>query len=532
MGTNGPDGPLFLVLGDTIEEIYLNAFVNDIKIEKLGLANKLSWVNKNPTSAIGDTATLYRTNMDETSRLYNENNYQLLDASFNNVPSDNSPNTRMSYIDYDISLNTFYKYKFTVPKDGTTTTYGFHEYYATTLSFYESPLNTQVSYDYDNESFTVNWDHIDYLKRNSNANMYQDSWLSYYLFIEEEVTDGSNNLVYYETIAPTSRTDSKIREDSNSLTITNSTTRKGGDSNVEFNLSKYNFYITPTFYQDISSATPFPDSIEDINLLINNDYVNYGTIYSMQNASYTITAPNPKNLRITSSYNNGKISFEWNESKNPNASSYVIKITNTDEPIRTSAPGERYYENPRQITVNTNKYTIDNSDLSIMKAYSPGSYSVVVISKYNNLTSENSNGVSFTIPVTSINFEVKFIGQDDINETKNLVNQVKRINLRWTQFGYATLYKLQIRQFDNEGTEKETLTYYNHPDSYNKFFETNLSWNYNPNKARFSCEVCYTNDHDIDDGQPESSFNELGDQWLSSSGSGGYGYSTLGYGDY
>ena len=41
----------------------------------------------------------------------------------------------------------------------------------------------------------------------------------------------------------------------------------------------------------------------------------------MENATYTITAPNPKNLKITSSYNNGKISFEWNESKNPDASS-------------------------------------------------------------------------------------------------------------------------------------------------------------------------------------------------------------------
>ena len=102
MSGAGPGGPLFVVLGDITQEIYLNAYVNDIKIEKLGLANKLSWVNKVPTSAIGDEATLYRTTMDETSRVYNENNYQLLDASFNNVPSDNSPNTRMTYIDHDI----------------------------------------------------------------------------------------------------------------------------------------------------------------------------------------------------------------------------------------------------------------------------------------------------------------------------------------------------------------------------------------------------------------------------------------------
>jgi len=503
-----------------------DGFVNEIKIEKLGLANKLTWKNLFPSSSIGTTANLYRTTMDETTRQYREENYTTLALSLNNTPSGNVLTgwDRLTYIDMDISLNTFYKYKFTVAKSLFDPTYGFFEFYATTQSFYESPLNTQVSYDYDSESFTVNWDHIDYLKRNSNANMYQDSWLSYYLFIEEEVTDGSNNLVYYETTAPTSRTDAKIREDSNNMTITSSTTRKGGLTDISFNIATYNFYITPTFYQDASGGMmmTFPDSIKDINLLTRNDYVSYGKIYAMQNASYTITAPNPKNLRITSSYNNGKISFKWDESNNPDASSYIIKITNTDEPIRTSAPGERYYENPRQITVNTNKYTIDNSDLSIMKAYSPGSYSVVVISKYNNLTSKNSNVVTFTIPVTRINFEVKFIGQDDINETKNLVDQVKRINLKWTQFGYATLYKFQIRQYDDEGTEKETLTYYNHPDSYNKFFETNLSWNYNPNKARFSCEVCYTTDHDIDDGEPDSSVNELGDQWLSSSGSGSY----------
>ena len=44
-----------------------------------------------------------------------------------------------------------------------------------------------------------------------------------------------------------------------------------------------------------------------------------------------------------------------------------------------------------------------------MKAYSPGNYSVVVVSKYNNLTSENSNPVTFTIPVTPIKMEVNLL---------------------------------------------------------------------------------------------------------------------------
>lgn len=485
-----------------------NQFVCNLKIEKLGLANKLVWENKETLNSTATTTfSLFRTTMDETSREYKEDAYKtLLTNATNNYASINT------YTDRDISLNTFYKYKFEVPSINTGQTLN---YYGTTQSFFASPLNTNVTFDYVNESFTINWDHLDYLKSNSNANMDEKSWLSYYAWIEQEL-DTSNNLIYYETTAPTSITDSKIREDSNTLTITSSTTKKGGATDISFNLSTYNFYITPTFYQDISSATPFPDSIEHINLLEDTDYVSYGEIYAMQNASYTITAPNPKNLRITSSYNNGKISFDWNELNNPDPSSYVIKITNTNKPIRTSSTGERYYENPRQITVNTNKYTIDNTDLSVKEAYSPGNYSVVVLAKYKNLTSENSNAVTFTIPVTPVKLEVKFIGQDNVTVTDNLVNQVKRVELTWNQFGYATLYKLQIKQYDNEGTQKETLTYYNHPSSYNKFFTRNLPWDYNPNKIRVICEVSYTTDHDINDGVPVSynSINDLGDQWL------------------
>ena len=65
-------------------------------------------------------------------------------------------------------------------------------------------------------------------------------------------------------------------------------------------------------------------------------------------------------------------------------------------------------------------------------------------------------------------------------------------------------------------TQKETLTYYNHPSSYNKFFTRNLDWDYNPNKIRVICEVSYTTDHDINDGVPVgyNSVNDLGDQWL------------------
>ncbi len=49
---------------------------------------------------------------------------------------------------------------------------------------------------------------------------------------------------------------------------------------------------------------------------------------------------------------------------------------------------------------------------------------------------------------------------------------------------------------------------------YNKFFNKDLDWDYNPNKARFTCEVSYTIDHNIYNGVPTSSSNELGEQWL------------------
>ena len=501
-----PAGVVAAVGGGTGGTYEPNRFVTNLRIEKLGLANKLVWENKETLNSTATTTfSLYRTIMNKISREYEEGEYETLvtDAS-NNYASTNT------YIDRDISMNTFYKYKFEVPSINTGQ---FLKYYGTTQSFFESPLNTKVTYDYKNDFFYINYDHINYLKKNSFANMDEKSWLSYYIWIEEEVTDSSNNLVYYETTPPTSITDSKIREDSNSITISETTTRKGGAANVSFNLSTYNFYITPTFYQDVSGST-FPGNIEFIDLLNDYDLSSNGLINSMQNASYTIVAPPPKELKITSSYSNGKISFEWNKLENPETSSYVIKITNTDEPIRTSSAGERYYKNPREITINSNNYTIDNTDLSIQEAYSPGSYNVVVLAKYNNLTSANSNTVTFTIPVTPISLEVKFIGQDNISITNNLVNQVKRVELKWNQFGYATLYKLQVKQYDKDGTQKETLTYYNHPSSYNKFFTRNLPWDYNPNKARFTCEVSYTTDHDINNGVPSSSFNDLGDQWL------------------
>lgn len=496
-----------IIVGGTVFSVAPTQFVNDLKIDKLGLANKLTWYNNETfTSSLSiGTISLYKTTMDKITREYMENNYTTVFEDISNNYS--SINT---YIDRDISLNTFYKYKFTVPKWTGNSISGVNEYYGTTQSFYESPINTNVLFDYDIESFIIKWDHIDYLYKDSYNNMDEKSWLSYYIWIEE-VLDTSNNLVYYETTAPTSIIDSQIREDSNTITISNSTVRKGGDSNVDINLSKYNFYITPTFYQDVSGST-FPGNIEDINLSLNDDYVNHRAIYSMQNASYTIIAPSPKNLRITSSYNNGKISFEWDEASD--ASSYIIKITNTDEPIGTSLLGSRYYENPRQITVNTNKYTMDNTDLSIKEAYSPGNYSIVVVAKYNTLTSINSNAVTLAIPITPINLEVKFIGQDNVTITNNLVNGVKRAQLTWNQFGYATLYKLQIHQYDNEGVERETLTYYNHPNNYNKFFNKDLDWDYNPNKARFTCKVSYTIDHNIYNGVPTSSSNELGEQWL------------------
>ena len=95
--------------------------------------------------------------MDETSREYNENSYKtLVTNATNNYASTNT------YIDRDISLNTFYKYKFEVPSINTGQ---FLKYYGTTQSFFESPLNTNVTFDYINESFTINWDHIDYLKK-------------------------------------------------------------------------------------------------------------------------------------------------------------------------------------------------------------------------------------------------------------------------------------------------------------------------------------------------------------------------------
>ena len=68
-----------------------NQFVCNLQIEKLGLANKLVWKNKETLNSTATTTfSLFRTTMDETSREYKEDAYKtLLTNATNNYASTN-----------------------------------------------------------------------------------------------------------------------------------------------------------------------------------------------------------------------------------------------------------------------------------------------------------------------------------------------------------------------------------------------------------------------------------------------------------
>ena len=155
---------------------------------------------------------------------------------------------------------------------------------------------------------------------------------------------------------------------------------------------------------------------------------------------FNISPETPKHFKITSPYTNGKISFSWKHT-NPTPYQYILTITNTT--INSTL---------LTINVNVTNYTLDNSDLTSSNALEPGIYTVSILASYNSsntIQSSSSSSLTFTIPVTNIVFTKKLLDSNG-EITTNIKNGVAGIQLDWNKLGYATYYKINVKQYNED----------------------------------------------------------------------------------
>lgn len=422
--------------------------IRRVAFDKYAVSNKIVWFDtfldeEHPDAPFGGTVDISR------AEYPNYDNYTQIVSGY-------SANNKY-YIDRNIAMNTQYKYRVFVDdlqlvQEDLSGTWISH------LTSYKPLINnTRVGYDYKNNILTVMWDFIG----NDDFEPNTVAVKNYKVYICKK--NINNDLILFETADLYT----------NYFSINGSATGIGPNGSVTFNIENglYYFYITPVL-RNFTEDPPLDYSL-------NTNAFTFGGTFAEPNAKFTLSPETPSDFKITSPYTNGKISFSW-KSTNPTPNQYILTITNTSTSTTTT------------ININTTNYTLDNSDLTSSNALQPGFYTVSISASYNNtIQSLPSSNLTFTIPVTKIFFTKKFIdSQGQI--TTNKKNGVAGIQLDWNKLGYATYYKINVKQYnkDLQYQSQDDLVYHV-AGSINSI---QFAWNFPNEKSVFEFNMSYTTD--------------------------------------
>ena len=415
-----------------------------LKAETFGLMNKLIWSN------FDDIVEIERSIVSHTNNLQSINNYTDI--------ANNQPITG-NFEDYNIEMRKTYKYALKIgqpveDENGVITQDKWHIFIHSYPGFI---FNTNVTYSYNNNSFNISWNALD------TSIILTDKFnIKYQLRIC--LKSNNDNLILFDDIT------------SNNFKLDNNTQGIDEEGNAEtFNITSglYFFYITPKLTQTHTSLNG------DVKIIPNSDIKSNGNFIPPQ-FKFEVLAQKPSDFKITSNYSYGKITFNWTlNSIQP--SNYKLVFTNTSLTQNNTITIDN-------IPGNINTYTLDNSDLTDSNAYKPGNYSVSLSAVYNTtIEGTSTNLLNFTIPETDINFTKKLL--DLYGETtSNIKNGVRGIQLDWNKLGYATYYKINVKQYDEDFVLQSPIDYIiKHPTNSIK-----LAWNFPDKKSRFQFQMSYT----------------------------------------
>tara|TARA_B100000963_G_scaffold278699_1_gene247120 strand:- start:17077 stop:18522 length:1446 start_codon:yes stop_codon:yes gene_type:complete len=437
-----------------------------VKTERFGLMNKLIWSN------LEDVVEIERSIVSYTNNLQSINNYTDIT---NNLP------TTGNYEDFNIEMRKTYKYVLKIgnpveDENGVITQDKWNVFIHSYPGFI---FNTNVTYSYNNNSFDISWNALD------TSEIITDKFdIKYQLRIC--LKSNNDNLILFDDITTTN------------FTLNNNAQGINEQGNAEtFTITSglYFFYITPKLTQTHGTLNG------DVKIIPNSDIKSNGNFIPPQ-FKLEVLSENPSDFKITSNYTNGKITFNWSLN-NIQPNNYKLIFTNTDLTQNNTITIDNIPEN-------INTYTLDNSDLTDSNAYKPGNYSVSLSAVYNTtIEGTATNLLYFTIPETDINFTKKLLDLYG-NITTNVKNGVSGIQLDWNKLGYATYYKINVKQYDENLDLKEPNLDYiiAHPKNSIK-----LAWNFPDKKSKFEFRMSYTTEtiSPVPDIEDE---NALGEDYL------------------
>ena len=439
--------------------------VTNVTGEIKALANKINW---NPINNLSFDPNGI---VDISKSVLGETNFGDLTLIGSNIPlSDNH------FFDYDIDMRKDYKYELKI--NDNTSSYK-KCIYISSLS--EQVSNCSASYDFNTNKITINWNNI-----NSFDDKLDVTTITYNIWIHLKSNNG--NLVKFES-------------NTNSIIISSGDiafdTETDSDTNFTIQKGEYYIYITPKF---VTERDQYATITKEFPI---NYFKNENSVIANPNIRLNVLPETPKNFKISSAYNNGKISLSWSKPKSDpeiTPTQYRLLLINlsTNNPIYINLNG------------NTLNHTIDNTNLESTSALEPGSYNISLSAIYYSLESEYTNTLNFTVPITNIDFEYELVDENGVL-TENIKNGVAGIILKWKPFSYATYYRINIQQFNENGDEEDTEVYHvQHPTK-----ELALKWNFPTQKSRFLINISYTRDTNFD---PVVNHNALGESYLGEPG--------------
>lgn len=335
-------------------------------------------------------------------------------------------NDKITYSDYDISMNHNYKYQLILddetPEPTRKNLYGY--------SFNGRIQNGTIDYKYNNDSFSLTWDNPHNQENWDNSSKY-----IYDIFIKANPIPNSwpsDGIVHFQTPQPQSPYENSVVFDISS----NYTTDISNESRIFVKDTKYSFYISPR-YSLPNQPSNFTHGYSKIRLPA---YI----------GRYNLSPPIITNFKESDSYNNHKISFSWDNLEHENVYKYGVMLRKQDDDNYTYNLVEGF-----PITPPNNSYTLDNNNFN----YIPGDYSIDISANFSSYIHTKSETLYFNIPITPIDLTV------------TLVNEI--IKLNWNKFDYAIYYKITVKRINKDGNPDNVLYFYTTDNSYDFKIDSN-----------------------------------------------------------
>ncbi len=323
-------------------------------------------------------------------------------------------NDKITYSDYDISMNHNYKYQIVFEN-----IYNVYSY-----SFEGHIQNGTIDYKYEDDRFSLTWDNP-----HNEDNLDNNTNYIYDIFIKANPIPNSwpiDGIVHFQTQPPT--VGNRVNVGVSYNIKSDDTPDISDESRIFVKDTKYSFYISPR-YSLPNQPNNFTQGYSKIRL---PRYI----------GRYNLSPPIITNFKESSPYNNNKISFSWDNIVHYNFLTYGVMLRKQDNDTYNLVEG--FPEN----TTN-NSYTLDNSNFN----YIPGDYSIDISANFSSYIHTKSETLYFNIPVTPIDLTV-------ILENEN-------IKLNWTNIKYAKYYKITVKRINKDGNLESELYFYTDNNSEN-----------------------------------------------------------------